>query len=389
MEGRLPRARPARPAETRRVAEAGAPAASPLVWLVLGEKRGDNGQVEMLADALGWPCERRRIVMRGPWGVRKPRVRPSLRRVDLARSDPLEPPWPDVVITIGRRPSSVALWIREQSGGRTRLVLVGKPSGMLSRFDLVVVSSEIQMPALANVLPIALPLMRADPSRVATARESFAASLGALPRPLIAMLVGGPTNPFVYDDSVVERLVTLSRDCVARGGTPFLTTSRRTPPEVVDALAARLPRGAHLYRFRPDASDNPYLGLLGTADGFIVTGDSISMQVEVVGLRRPLEILPLPTTWLGGLDQLRRRLARRLFAPAGPSPWSRLRAAVGRSLHRARLLHQTRDFEAFHRRLFEHGLAAPAGHGMRSPERAVPDDVAEVVRRIRELSRPG
>jgi mitochondrial fission protein ELM1 len=371
------------------VSEASRAAAPARVWLVLGEKRGDNGQVEMLAEALGWPCERKHIVMLPPWSVRKPRVRASLRRVDPARSDPLEPPWPDVVITIGRRPASVALWIRKQSGGRTRLVLVGKPSGKVSHFDLVVVSSEVQMPALENVLRIALPMMRASGSEVAFARERFSHSLGALPRPLTALLVGGPTNPFVYDDSVVERLVVLSRECVDEGGTPFITTSRRTPLEVVKSLEARLPKGAQLYSWIPEGTDNPYLGLLALADGFIVTGDSISMQMEVVGLGRPLEILELPTTWIGRLDQLRRKLVRRLFEPAGASTSSRCRAALGRALHRAHLLHQTRDFVHFHEWLFEHGFAAPAGQGMRAPQQTVPDDLAEVVRRVRALSAPG
>src|SRR5262249_1905380 len=88
-------------------------AASPRTWLVLGEKAGDNAQVLAIADALGWPCETRRIAMQERWRFGKPRVRASLAHVDAARSERLEPPWPDLVITIGRRLSSVALWIAE------------------------------------------------------------------------------------------------------------------------------------------------------------------------------------------------------------------------------------------------------------------------------------
>ena len=102
----------------------------------------------MIAPALGWPCERKYVHMRAPYVLGKPRVEPSLHHIDLARSDPLEPPWPDLVITIGRRPSMVALWIAEQSGGRTRLVLLGKPSGMMERFDLVIAGAEAQLPPL-------------------------------------------------------------------------------------------------------------------------------------------------------------------------------------------------------------------------------------------------
>ena len=37
------------------------------------------------------------------------------------------------------------------------------------------------------------------------------------------------------------------------------------------------------------------MGLLGLADGFVVTGDSISMMVEIARLGRPLAIFDLPT----------------------------------------------------------------------------------------------
>src|SRR5690606_41912852 len=78
---------------------------APRVWLLLGDKPGDNAQVEAVADALGWPCERRVLQWRPPYATKKPRFRVTLDHVDRARSAPLEPPWPDLVLTIGRRPS--------------------------------------------------------------------------------------------------------------------------------------------------------------------------------------------------------------------------------------------------------------------------------------------
>ena len=35
--------------------------ATPRVWALLGRRTGDNLQVETLADALGWPCERKAL----------------------------------------------------------------------------------------------------------------------------------------------------------------------------------------------------------------------------------------------------------------------------------------------------------------------------------------
>jgi hypothetical protein len=357
--------------------------AAPRVWLVLGDKPGDNAQVEIIAPSLGWPCERKSVHMLPPYVQGKPRVEPSLHHIDRARSDPLEPPWPDLVITIGRRPSMVALWIAEQSGGRTRLVLVGKPSGLMERFDLVIAGAEAQLPPLANVLAITLPLMRADPAKLAAAGELWRARLGALPRPLIGFLIGGPTGPFVYDDSVAERLLALVSETAQGGGTPYVTTSRRTPPALVEILRTRLPEAARLFRWAPDAADNPYLGLLAAADGFVVTGDSISMMVEIARLGRPLALLDLPTGRLGALDQLRRALTRRLFAP-GADPVG-LRQRLAGLLHRSRLLTHTRDFRAFHRLLIERGLAVRAGEGFPPPRGQAPDDLALVVARIRGL----
>ena len=361
-------------------------APAPRVWLVLGDKPGDNAQVEVVAAALGWPSERKHVQMRARYVQGKPRVRPSLHHIDRARSDPLEPPWPDLVITIGRRPSMVALWIAERSGGRTRLVLVGKPSGMTGRFDLVVASAEAQLPPLPNVLPITLPLMRVDQARIAAAADAWRARLEALPRPLVAFLIGGPTNPFRYDASVVERLLAEAGRLVAEGGTPYLTTSRRTPATVVAALRAGLPPGAVLFEWAPDAGDNPYLGLLGLADGFVVTGDSISMMVEIARLGRPLAILDLPTGRLGALDQLRRALVRRLFAP-GEGPGG-LRRRLATTLHRSGVLSHTRDFRAFHGLLIGRGLAVRAGEPFRPGRSTAPDDLPLVVARIRALLRP-
>lgn len=364
--------------------------AAPRTWLLLAEKQGDNAQVEALAAALPWPCETRRLAMQEKWLLGKPPVAASLDHLDLAASDALEPPWPDLVLTMGRRTANAAFWIREQSGGRTKIVLVGKPSGWMERFDLVVGSAEVQLPPFDNVLSIGLPLLRVDPAAVAKEADAWRAEAADWPRPLVAILVGGPTGPFVYDAAVRERLLALAHAVRRRGGTPFVTTSRRTPDDVADALEAGLPDGAHLYRWTPEARRNPYRALLGLADGFAVTGDSISMLVEVARLRRPLAIVPLSTGPLGALDQKRRAFTRWLFARPGADGRGRLRAALARAAFRAGLLSHTRDFNALHDWMVDTGLAVwadgsfPEG-GWPPPARDVDDDLERAAARVAAL----
>ena len=357
---------------------------SPRIWIVLGEKQGDNGQVKVIEQALPWSCERKIVHMLPPWVLGKPKVRASLDHIDKTRSDPLAPPWPDLIITAGRRLSNVALWIREQSQGHSKIVLVAKPSGMVDHYDLVIHSSETQLPPLPNIVQITLPLMQVDEAAVQAAAQAWQPRLADLPRPLIAILVGGPTNPFVYRDSVTDRLLEIASGIVTKlGGTPFITTSRRTPAPVVEKLQSLLPAAARLYRWAPDSTDNPYRGLLGLADGFVVTGDSISMMVEVVRLHKPLAILDVPRSLLGKTDQLRRSFARRLFSYNRQAD-RRIWRWLAPTLYKMRILN-TRDFLAFHEMLITNGLAVRAGEEFRPPNRRLPDDLSTVVARIKSL----
>jgi hypothetical protein len=291
----------------------------------------------------------------------------------------------------------VALWIQDRSGGQTRIVLVGKPSGHWDRMALIVGSAEILLPPFPNVLKIRLPLLRIDRSRVTGAADVWRDRLAALPRPLVALLVGGPTRPFVYDASVTRRLVEIAVQVAADGGTPFITTSRRTPPALADVLEAELPEAARFHRWRPDTplEENPYLGLLGLADGFVVTADSASMVVEVASLGRPLGILRLPGGRLGRLELARRRMLHWLFEPAGADSsadtaadtgvFDALRCRIARVAFRARLLWASRDFRVLYEWLVAEGFAVWAGAPLVSPAHSLPDERARVARRIEML----
>jgi hypothetical protein len=275
------------------------------------------------------------------------------------------------------------LWIRAQSEGRTRLVIIGRPRRYADQFDLIVAPCQYRVPALPNVMRLELPLMRPDPAALDRARTSWADRFEVLPRPLIAVLIGGPTRPHRFDASVTA---TLLRQCEAlrqrTGGTLYVSTSRRTPPEVVVELQRQVPHGAHLYRWGDPDSENPYLGLLALADLFVVTGDSISMMVEVVRNRGLLAIYPLPKSPLGRLWQ---RLTGLLF-PLRCDSWGlALTTWLGRLLYRAGLMGYPRDLSLVERFLVDNGYAVELGDELPCPGRAPQDDLTEVVDRIRRL----
>jgi len=128
-------------------------------------------------------------------------------------------------------------------------------------------------------------------------------------------------------------------------------TSRRTPLNVIEAIDQGLPSNAILYRWRRDDPDNPYLGLLALGERFVVTGDSLSMLVEVARLGRPLAIAALPRA--GALSRL----------------------IPGKS----------RDISALHAYLRQGGWAVKLGQPFIAPPQPPPDDIATAAARLLSL----
>ena len=348
------------------------PAAVPRVWVVIGDKAGDNAQVDAVVERLPWPVEYRRLGFRRLFVKGKPPLLASLFHVDKSRSDALVPPWPDIVITVGRRPAMAALWIRRQSRDRTRIVLFGRPRRRLEHFALVIVSAQFQVPEAHNVVGVSLPLMRIDRVRLEQERARWKDHFQQRPHPLIAVLVGGATRPFVFDADAAANLIELARGYCGSAGSLYVTTSRRTPHAAIATLRARLDERDRLYEWRAGATDNPYFGLLAHADGFVVTGDSMSMVTEVARLNRPLAIFPmrrsrLVTSMLTALPRWVTELPSQVKYELLPH--------VGITLY-------PRDLTQIHRRLFDGGFAVPAGSPLSGAATTTTDDVDRVVAAI-------
>jgi len=354
----------------------------PRIWLVIGDKLGDNAQVEIIAEALGLPFEIRRVLPKPQFVLGKPGFKPSLDHLDLERSDRLEPPWPDFIITIGRRPSMAALWIQEQSGGHSRIILLGRPKKWIERFALVIVPGQYQLPQRDNVLQLKLPLMRPNEAAIERAAADWKERFNKLPRPITALFVGGQTKPFRFDAGAAADLMDSAlRMRRESGGTLYISTSRRTPAPVVEAIKARQDADTIVYCWAADSrEDNPYLALLGLADRFIVTGDSVSMMVEVARRGKPLAIFALPYQ-RSLATRVRRVLAAATATGADAGPGTRLLARLAGS----GIAGYSRDLTAIHAFLYREQLAVPLGEAFLAGGRRAPDELQRVVQRLGQL----
>ena len=196
---------------------------------------------------------------------------------------------PDLVFTAGGTAAAVGAALRRR--GKT-IVQIQNPRMRLDRFDLVVANRHDAITG-PNVIVTRTALHRATPQRLAAAAAEWAPVFAHLPRPLVAVLVGGGNGRFRLEkregEALAQSLATMmNTDRVGLAVTP----SRRTAPAVRAALRTSLePLGAWMWDM---TGDNPYFGMLALADAIVVTADSISMVSEACATSAPVLLAELP-----------------------------------------------------------------------------------------------
>ena len=271
----------------------------PLVWVLHDGKIGMANQVRGLAEALGWPITEKQLRVRAPWRYLPPTfwIAPSVA-LDPA-SDRLEPPWPDIIIACGRNSVAPARLVKRASAGRTFWVQVQDPRFARSEIDLIVAPRHDPAPG-ENVFRTLGAVHRVTAAKLKAESARWAPVFAALPRPLIAVLIGGDNSVYRFTEqsfgALCDRLVALARSGVGLAITP----SRRTGESQRALLQKRL---AGLPAYVWDGSgDNPYFGMLGAADAILVTADSVSMISEAAATGKPVHIVDLE----GGSDKFAR-----------------------------------------------------------------------------------
>ncbi|MCE9660998.1 MAG: mitochondrial fission ELM1 family protein [Burkholderiales bacterium] len=337
------------------------------LWVLLGNRHGDNRQLLAIADALQRPY--RAVQLHFRRGARLAPARWFAHRLTWRTDPPLVPPWPRAVLAAGRKSVPAALWIRRASGGQTRLIHVNRPWAPLAWFDLVVTTPQYALPERANVLTNLLPFV--PPQSPVPLPASFAARAAALPRPWTAVLVGGNSRPFVLDDAAAARLAaTVNAELRAVGGSAWVLDSPRTPASAMATLERALEVPAQLVRWGRD--ENCYAALLGLADRFIVTADSASMLTEALLSGRPVTpfALPAEADW-------RWRLGAAWRTAAESAPRSLTRRGLDRLVGLG-LVSSVRDLGLLQRALAEAGLFAGAGRPLELAEAERAGTVARI-----------
>jgi mitochondrial fission protein ELM1 len=263
---------------------------NPRTWVVTNGNRGSDALAEGLLEALGLTAERLdHVKLSGPYGWMAPNGPAPLGHVG-GRGKMFAPPWPDLVLSVGRTAAPYALAIRKQAKGQTFVASLLNPKTKPEKWDLVWTPLHDQLEG-PNVVSTLTSPHRLSQQKLAAAGQALYEEIAAMPRPWIAVLVGGPNGKYRFSPRLARDLCD-KLEGLAAGGSFLITTSRRTPEGVGWTIKQWM--GTKPARLWMGGADNPYLGFLGLADAVVVSADSVNMAGEAASTGKPVYVLELP-----------------------------------------------------------------------------------------------
>lgn len=252
-------------------------------WVITEGIAGTENQCVGVAEALAVPHEIKRITLKQPWKTLSPYIGFETHNT----FQPLiQPPYPDLLITSGRKAIAASRFIKKQSQRKTKTLHIQDPRIPSKYFDLVAVPNHDPMRG-ENVIVTQASPNRITRTQINNAKAAFP-SLGKLPSPRIAVLIGGNSKAYHMNEEITQKL---AHDLSHIDASLMVTCSRRTGKQNEMILKKSLDND-HNY-FWNGEGNNPYLAFLGWADFIIVTADSASMISESCTTGKPTYMIPL------------------------------------------------------------------------------------------------
>jgi mitochondrial fission protein ELM1 len=266
------------------------------IWAVSDGRAGIEAQAVGLADAvarlrpaqvtikrIAWKAPFGRL----PWGLIPPRLA-------LEPGSGVAPPWPDVWIAAGRATLPLSTRIRRWSQGKTFVVQTQDPRTDLKPFDLVIPPVHDGLSG-RNVLPIIGAPNRMTPERMASELARFRTRIDPLPRPRVALIVGGTSKAFDLPPARAAQMADeVARAVAAASGSLLVSFTRRTPEPARRILSERL--GALPGWIWDETGENPYAAFLAAADAILITEDSTNLATDAAATGKPVHVLAMAGT---------------------------------------------------------------------------------------------
>lgn len=195
---------------------------------------------------------------------------------------------PDIIVAAGRRMVPILRSIKQRAP-QTRIVYLMDPESDYETFDLVAIPEHDNPEPRDNIITTAAPLHSVTKDILGASRVHWHEQFKHLPRPWVAVCLGGNTRKTRYEADDWKKLAHAANRLAGNEGSVLVTSSRRTPKEAMAIMQTHITQPNIMYDFEA-GMDNPYLGFLACADVICVTGDSLSMCAEATASGKPVYI---------------------------------------------------------------------------------------------------
>lgn len=265
------------------------------IWILADDRPGTASQSIGLAQQIGIPFKI--IHLNYSFLAKLPNffLTESLLRLkcDSAKNLKSQNYFPRLIISAGRRSAPIALHLKNKSAQKSKVIQIMNPNLDFKKFDLVVLPKhdgflEKDFPTLKTTIGA---LTKINDEVVAAEKERFAPWFSEIEKTKIALLVGGSSKSTKFDkNSAIALAKEVSEIAKNMDATLLVLNSRRTGAEISQAIESNLNCDFRFYDWEKTKNNNPYLAILGVADFFVITGDSVSMISECCSTGKPVYV---------------------------------------------------------------------------------------------------
>ena len=198
---------------------------------------------------------------------------------------------PKIIISAGRKSAPIALYLKKLSGKRSKVIQIMNPNLNFEKFDFVILPEhdKVNPTKFPNLINTIGSLTKINDQNIQAECEKFSPWFQNIEKTKIALFIGGSSKKTEFDEKSAEKLAHLvSRIARNMNATLLITNSRRTGDELSKKIESNL--NCDFKFFDCKNQNNPYLAIIGYADFFIVSGDSVSMISECASTGKPLYI---------------------------------------------------------------------------------------------------